>query len=107
MSTGFTPTAWLRTSTWPGPGSGAGTSPSFRTEGPPYSETRIAFMTFIVVAPFVAGRSLTRLPGPEDIARGCRHATTTIVAPAPGPVIRAALQYAVPTPLRQTSLCRC
>src|SRR5215470_4238954 len=38
------PTAWLRTSTWLGPGWGVGTSSSFRTEGPPYSETRIAFM---------------------------------------------------------------
>src|SRR5690242_20945813 len=38
------PTAWLRTSTWLGPGWGVATSSSFRTEGPPYSETRIAFM---------------------------------------------------------------
>ncbi|PYO33735.1 MAG: lyase, partial [Candidatus Rokuibacteriota bacterium] len=63
-------------------------------------------MIFIVVAPFVAGRSLTRLPGPEDIARGCRHATTTIVAPAPGPVIRVALQSAEPTPSRTPAIGR-
>src|SRR5229473_7301691 len=38
------PTAWWRTSTCPGPGWGVGTSSSFSTDGPPYSETRIAFM---------------------------------------------------------------
>src|SRR5574342_465300 len=38
------PTAWLRTRTCPGPGWGVGISSSFRTAGPPYSETRIAFM---------------------------------------------------------------
>src|ERR1700737_1406960 len=38
------PTAWWRTRTCPGPGWGVGISSSFRTDGPPYSETRIAFM---------------------------------------------------------------
>ena len=34
----------MRTSTWLGPGWGMGISSIFRTAGPPYSETRIAFM---------------------------------------------------------------
>src|SRR4026207_2165536 len=38
------PTACLRTSTRPGPGWGVGISSSLSTAGPPYSETRIAFM---------------------------------------------------------------
>src|SRR5712691_7552597 len=44
VSTGFTPAAWLRTSTCPCPGCGAGISSSFSTFGPPYSDTRIAFI---------------------------------------------------------------
>ena len=44
VSTGLMPTAWWRTRTWPGPGWGVGISSSFSTDGPPYSETRIAFM---------------------------------------------------------------
>src|SRR6266849_3257102 len=44
VSTGFTPTACLRTSTCPCPGCGAGISSSFSTFGPPYSDTRIAFI---------------------------------------------------------------
>src|SRR5918994_851166 len=38
------PTAWFLTRIWPCPGCGAGISSSLRTDGPPYSETRIAFM---------------------------------------------------------------
>src|SRR5215510_5943157 len=42
------PTAWFRTSTWPGPGGGVGTSSIFNTDGPPYSETRIAFILCVL-----------------------------------------------------------
>src|SRR5262249_22906829 len=58
VSTGFTPTAWLRTSTWVAPGSGVGASSLLRTDGPPYSETR---MDFIGRSPFVCvGRAFRR-----------------------------------------------
>src|SRR5262245_13869586 len=64
------PTAWLRTSSWPGPGWGVGISSSLRTAGPPYSETRIAF---IVDAPLWAAALDETAggapPGPEHTAR--------------------------------------
>src|SRR5262245_55268529 len=44
-STGLTPTALTRTTTWPGPALGSGTSSSFRTSGPPYWWMRIAFIS--------------------------------------------------------------
>src|SRR6266850_417934 len=61
------PTAWLRTSTWLGPGWGVGSSSSFRTAGPPYSETRIAFMDGLLSAPesTSSGRGRVRSSHPE------------------------------------------
>src|SRR5512147_2489074 len=45
VSTGFTPTARIRTSTWPLAGRGSGTSASRNTSAPPNSRTTIAFIT--------------------------------------------------------------
>src|SRR6266581_4856338 len=42
-SPGLMPAALTRTSTWPGPGSGIGTSATLRTSTPPYSWNRTAF----------------------------------------------------------------
>src|SRR5712691_4843595 len=42
-SPGLTPAALTQTSTWPGPGSGMGTSATLRTSTPPYSWNRTAF----------------------------------------------------------------
>src|SRR5262245_29995164 len=70
VSTGFTPTARLRTRIWFGPGAGVGTSSSFSTEGPPYCETRMAFMgngSFV--------RRLAGVSGPENTAREVSDAT--------------------------------
>src|SRR6266566_2379712 len=42
-SPGLMPAALTRTSTWPGPGSGMGTSATLSTSTPPYSSNRTAF----------------------------------------------------------------
>src|SRR5438876_5518475 len=52
---------------WVAPGWGAGTSSSFRTDGPPYSETRIAFMT---MAPFRSEEHTSELQSPVHLV--CR-----------------------------------
>src|SRR5271157_4321360 len=43
-SPGLIPAALTWTSTWPGPGTGFGTSTTFRTSTPPYSSNRTAFI---------------------------------------------------------------
>src|SRR5262245_65836701 len=107
------PTAWLRTSSWPGPGWGVGISSSLRTAGPPYSETRIAFM---VDAPLWAAALDETAggapPGPEHTARGAvggsgrgrgRRAHPERGRRAKPPEIRAAPGAAPRTPARPGS----
>ena len=48
VSTGFTPAARTRTTTWPGPATGSATSPIRITSGPPNSLTMMAFMGGII-----------------------------------------------------------
>src|SRR6266404_4910876 len=57
-STGFTPAAITRTRIWSSFGSGRGLSSYFKTSGPPYSCTTIAFMVGLAVC---AGETLGRI----------------------------------------------
>src|SRR5690242_12788778 len=54
------PTAWLRTRICPGPGWGVGISSSLSTDGPPYSDTRIAFMPSSSRRPYARSGVRTR-----------------------------------------------
>src|SRR5690242_4191362 len=84
------PTAWLRTRIWPGPGWGVGISSSLSTDGPPYSDTRIAFMPTSSKRRVARGRErqrprrgsadLTAVPPTEQGATG-RPSPPTVIAP--------------------------
>src|SRR6185295_9115215 len=60
----------MRTSTWLGPAWGVGISSSFRTAGPPYSETRIAFMDGLLSAPESTSSGRGRVRGSHPERRG-------------------------------------
>src|SRR3990172_5818227 len=62
----------MRTSTWPGPAFGSGTSSSRRTSGPPNVWTRIAFMARSPSspAPFAAGTAARGGPPSPRPGRG-------------------------------------
>src|SRR5258705_2140649 len=85
------PTAWLRTSTWLGPGWGVGISSSFRTAGPPYSETRIAFMDGLLSAPESTSSGCGRVRSSHPERRGLADLLE----------IGAALRGAAPIPRRE------
>src|ERR1700740_969259 len=78
MSTKFTPAILIRTNALPGPGLGVSISRNFRTSGPPYCSTRMAFIDLPwenVIAP--RARESSGLSGalvePNGLCRDCMY----------------------------------
>jgi hypothetical protein len=66
-SPGLIPVALTWTRTWPGPGTGCGTSTTFRTSTPPYSSNRTAFGIANSLPVRPNRRPPALMPGPGNI----------------------------------------